>query len=465
MSDIYKEKLLEKYPKPVTIECTNIILKQMKECICKIKHKKGKGTGFFCKYNNIKLMITNNHIIDEEILNESNNIIVSINDDKNEKININLNDKKIYTSIKYDITIIEIKEEKINNYIELDKDIFDDYINIYNENIYIIQYPELNYEQKACVSYGMLKEIQNEFNIIHLCSTKSGSSGSPILNMINNKVIGVHKETSKNFNYNKGTFLKYPIYEYLKNINIIKKEKKEKNIIEKKNNEINSNEIIKSNKIQDKEINSNEIKNNELNQIKNFEIKNCELKNEIIIELMIGKYDINKDIYFLDNTDGIYNLDGKEVEHYHDNLKELNELNTELYINNIKYKYKKFINVKYEGIYRIKLKFHIEIKDCSFMFCECSNITTLDLSSFYTKGITNMSYMLYNISNIESLNLSSFDAKKIVEMSHILYLPNNGFKNRDDKLNINNNYYIHKNSPNQFKLKPVKLILAFIFQK
>ena len=47
MSDKKKEKLLDKYPIPITIECTSIILYQMKECICKIKNKKGKGTGFF----------------------------------------------------------------------------------------------------------------------------------------------------------------------------------------------------------------------------------------------------------------------------------------------------------------------------------------------------------------------------------------------------------------------------------
>jgi len=37
-----KKKLLKGYPVPVTIECTNIILKPMKECICKIKNKKRK---------------------------------------------------------------------------------------------------------------------------------------------------------------------------------------------------------------------------------------------------------------------------------------------------------------------------------------------------------------------------------------------------------------------------------------
>ena len=54
-------------------------------------------------------MITNNHVINEEIIKENDNIIVSINDE-NEDINIKINDKKIYTNQNYDITIIEIKE-------------------------------------------------------------------------------------------------------------------------------------------------------------------------------------------------------------------------------------------------------------------------------------------------------------------------------------------------------------------
>ena len=75
-------------------------------------------------------MVTNNHVIDEEIIKENKEIIVTLNDDK-EKIKINIENRKIYTNEKYDVTIIEIKEN-IKNYLELD--IFDD-INIYNRTI------------------------------------------------------------------------------------------------------------------------------------------------------------------------------------------------------------------------------------------------------------------------------------------------------------------------------------------
>ena len=52
---------------------------------------------------------------------------------------------------------------------------------------------------------------KNNFN--HKCSTEGGSSGSPILN-INNKLIGIHKE-GDGYRYNLGTFLNYPIKEYI----------------------------------------------------------------------------------------------------------------------------------------------------------------------------------------------------------------------------------------------------------
>ena len=82
----------------------------------------------------------------------------------------------------------------------------------------------------------------------------------------------------------------------------------------------------------------------------------------------------------MDNTNGHdYLIKGKEEYHKHDNLKELNELNTELYINNIKYKYKKYFKPDKEGIYIIILNFNnISIKDCSFMFCNCMSIIDID---------------------------------------------------------------------------------------
>ena len=217
MAEIDKEKLINKYPLPVTIDETELILKQMRYSICKIENENGDGTGFFCQILNRKLLITNNHVINEEIIKDNKIIKVKLNDNKIKK---DIKIKDYYTSIEYDTTIIEINDNDENiKYLEIDDDIFDENINIDNKSIYIIQYPKYGNEQKAAVSYGILNKIQDKYNIIHYCSTDHGSSGSPIIRLSNKKIIGIHKEGISNRNYNRGTLLKYPINEYLNKIN------------------------------------------------------------------------------------------------------------------------------------------------------------------------------------------------------------------------------------------------------
>ena len=388
MAYIEQEKLLENYPLPVTIDETILILNQLKKCICKIENKNGKGTGFFCyiPYKNKKLevMITNNHIIDEEILKTNEMIKISLNDDKEIK-NIKIKNRKIYTSKKYDTTIIEINSEidKIYDYLELDNKIFNENINICNRSIYILQYPKALNIQKAAISYGIMKNIE-EYNINHYCCTEHGSSGSPILQLSNKKIIGIHKDTK--YNYNRGTYLKFPINEYL-------------NLFYGKKNNI------------------------------------------ISMKIIIDKEDINKNIYFLDNTDSLYFENGNWVEHHHDNLKELNELNTELFINNMKYKYKKYFKPIEEGLYDIKLKFKSNFKNCSYMFSDCSKITDIDFSSYDTKNIINMSHMFYKCSNLTNIDLSSFDTKNVTSLSYMFSrcynLPNIDLSSFDTK-NVTN---------------------------
>ena len=252
------ESLIEKYPKPISIKGVKEILYQMENCICKIyKNDGNKASGFFCKIlyknYNIPVMITNNHVIDEEYIKENNNIDITLNDD-NIIRNIFLNDnRKIYTNKEYDITIIEINsdKDKINIFMELDEKIFIENSNkIYkNHSIYIPQYPN---GDKAAVSYGIIKKI-NGYNINHYCCTENGSSGSPIINLLNNKIIGVHKEGTKNFEFNKGTYLKDPIIEFIKMY-------KNKNNVNKENHIINNNMSNNNNKIEiNLEINKEDI--------------------------------------------------------------------------------------------------------------------------------------------------------------------------------------------------------------
>ena len=195
-------------------------------------------------------LITNNHIINKELLYKKDEIIsVKIKEDDDLK-KINLNGRMKYTDEDYDVTIIEIQEKddiKNYNYLELDDLIMDDIINKNNTNneyldktVYIIQYPK----GELSVSYGVLERIYEDkkYNFKHKYSTERGSSGSPILNL-NNKVIAFHKEAYSN-KYNKGTFLNYPIKEFIE-LNYKKNDKK---------NEVNESLLKEFNKKYNKDI-------------------------------------------------------------------------------------------------------------------------------------------------------------------------------------------------------------------
>ena len=143
-------------------------------------------------------------------------------------------------------------------------------------------------------------------------------------------------------------------------------------------------------------------------------IETVESENIIILTLEIKQKHVFRDIYFLDNVD-YTDINGKK--HFHDNLKELNNKNVDLYINNIKYDFKKYFVPDKEGEYSIKLIFKYYLKDCSFMFAGCKNITKIDFNSFITKNIIDMKYMFSGCTNIEFLDLSSFNTKNVKNMS------------------------------------------------
>ena len=209
--------------------------KSKENCICSINGN-SSGTGFFCKIEFegklIPVLITNYHVVNDAFMNQNTKLTFYI---KNDLHSINIDkDSKIYSSIrdKYDMMIIRLKEGEVNNYLEIDENIFKDesIYNYKNEGIYILHHPNA---EEAKVSFGSGIEKENDYDIKHKCHTEPGSSGGPILSKITNKVIGIHKGSKTKYgksDYNLGTFLKYPLNK-LKN----KREPKE-NEVSKNNN-------------------------------------------------------------------------------------------------------------------------------------------------------------------------------------------------------------------------------------
>ena len=205
--------ILSGYPGIISFKQILLIMEQLNKCICKVySYDGGFSTGFFCfiPYNNKKFpaLIVNNHLINEDDINIKENISFEFNNE-NKKINIKDN-RIIYTNPKYDITIIEINPDKdfIYNFLDLDKNIFKDKLIFSGQSIYIPQCEKR-------LSFGIIKGLSDEDDrIYHLCCTDKCSGGSPIMNLSNGKIIGIHLGSSVRKNYNLGTYLNKPILEF-----------------------------------------------------------------------------------------------------------------------------------------------------------------------------------------------------------------------------------------------------------
>ena len=188
--------------------------KSKENCICRINGNLN-GTGFFCKIEFegklIPVLITNYHVVNDDFMNQNQKLTFYI---KNDLHSIDIKYRMFYSSTrnKYDMMIISLKglkEGEVNNYLEIDENIFkdDSVYNYKNESIYILHHPNA---EEAKVSFGNGIEKVNDYDIKHFCHTEPGSSGGPILSKITNKVIGIHKGSIGN-KYNLGTFFKNPL--------------------------------------------------------------------------------------------------------------------------------------------------------------------------------------------------------------------------------------------------------------
>ena len=341
---------------------------QQKKSLCKIITNKGTNSGFLCQIP-ATVLITNNSTLSQEDIKEGKEIKVSFNNGELIK-NILIDEKRnTYTNKETDITIIEINPEEdglsSQEFLEIDENLNEDFLaDIYEfQEIYIIQY-SLGVDNVTKTT-GMIKRIHEKSNNIcdfeHTCFKKKGSIGNPII-LFNDKVIGIEKQCDSNSDNNlgKGVLLNYAIKKY-----------KEKN------------------------------------------------KNKIFLILFIDKNDVNKEIYFLDNTEDVYFEDGKYIKHHHDNLKELKDTNTLVYINNKKQPFKKFFIPNKEGQYKIELIFKNKVKNCQYMFNDCKNIIDIDLSFFYTQNTNNMRRMFCDCVNLENINISNINTQNVTNMERM----------------------------------------------
>ena len=146
-------------------------------------------------------------------------------------------------------------------------------------------------------------------------------------------------------------------------------------------------------------------------------------KNQIIIKLKVTNRDkINNeftDIYFLEKEQFIQNNNIKEFRGKNEELKELNKINTKLFINNVQCPFKKCFKPTEKGEYEIKLIFIKKIQNLSYLFRGCQNIISIDLSSFDTSECTNMKYMFGKCFFLKEIHLSNLNTSNVIDMSYM----------------------------------------------
>ena len=482
MDIIHDEKIIEMYNINASIDGINIIRHQMMNSVCRIIKEEGNGTGFFCKlrYDNkngdknfMKTLITNNHVIGRSDLKERKEIFISWNNRSGDSY-LKLNDSRvIFTDEDLDATIIELKEnDKINcDFLEIDPLLEKEKKNLkkYLEKkaIYIIHYPKnVNENENVYSSFGTLSQIiENKSQINYFCSTEEGSSGSPILSLSTNKIIGLHKGSSPNFNYNIGNSMKDIIDKFLNYLNYLNNEIHRKNyynynkdkIINNKdninvvnnkyknnNNNFNNNTKISCNKNNEvnnydnnkRNDNSNTNFNYNKNQINNFNKNNINFPNKINNDNIesnnnrIKKLDIKENI--INNNNKYNNIIVNKKKYNNNNI--LKRINNEKSINTNVNKRKYIFNNKLN-------KINNEINKKNNIFYEKLNIINNEISKFYTNKKNNISNENLNAINNETNNFYTFN-DNLDKLNNKINRFNTNNKKKyifNDNLNIINN--------------------------
>ena len=299
------------------------IIIQMNKSICKIYYNNTFGTGFFCNIpisdqnqntNYFLALITCNHVINKKI---KGNIIELIINEVTYPLFID-ETRKVFIDEMKDIIIIEIRKgELLNiNSLYLDENIFNKNPESIYKYIYILHF---EYGKEAKYSTGVIDQFDNIliFNqkILYSCTTQPGSSGGPIINSRNYKVIGVHRGFDKAKGLNSGLFISIAILKFQKEFG------------NKLNNNEDNNDDINNDNI------NNYINNNgdDINININFKnnLNNGEGENYENIFQNFQKNNINQNNFIFNNN---FNPNINNIE-YNDNKNNINQ-NNFIYNNN-----------------------------------------------------------------------------------------------------------------------------------
>ena len=364
----------------------------LENSLVSIKNKDKKGFGFLCKipFTGAKpilpVLITSLDLI-EKNEHEPLQKVVFILNDCSYTINID-NDRKTYIEENlYKIIMIEIKDDdnlKINSFFE-----FEEYNNLTNEKIFkngsvgLIKHKNKGngLEQVKC----NIKQItENGYDIEYEYKINKNEEliGNPIVNLNNNKIIGIQKSLGK------GILLLNPVTEF--NENNMKKELEANNLFQK----LKTVKTLKS----------------------TIHLKADNFKNEILLSYMVPK---QAEIPFI-------KIFGEEfVKNNKDKCKlllidteEENEINHELCA---------FLDLDViDEVSHGKSSLWIclipneDLTDLSFMFDKCATLISVEgLNSINTEKVTSMKSMFNLCVMLQEVNVSKMNTAELTDVSQM----------------------------------------------
>ena len=373
--------------------------KSFEKIIFTVKNNGKKGTGFFCKIKNpnssdsLPVLITSSQFYNKEDFYTKKKIELII---KNYKYTLYVDDsrKSYINDDKYNISLLEIKKEDyldIDSFLEIESDESFDSNNLYqNESLGLVSYnkKEKNYN---AIKFKIKTINENQYAFKFVSNLNEELIGSPIINITNNKILGIYKNYDKKINLNNGILLKIPINEFFE-------EERQREIFNPKNKNIfKTSKTLKStirlnNENEEKEIGIIYIIPKKLHDLRLFGddfVKNNKDKCKLLF------YDEKRD---------------KEIEY------ELCSLLKTDFINDIT-EPKESCNC-----FRVVLKLNEDLTDLSSMFKDCINLIAFDhfFSNLKTEKVTTMSRMfegcifLQDFENIDQLKTSS-----VTDMSYM----------------------------------------------
>ena len=370
----------------------DFIMKASKS-VCRLYNKDNNeyATGFFMDiYPSFKCLLTNYKVITQNMIDSNSVIKISNNSGVNEELKLNKNERYIKCLEIYDITIIQIKaSDKIYKYFDsLKPDL--NYKNIPTAitedilNVFCLHFPQ---GKDIVESVGTITKISRS-NFTISITTGYGSLGCPVILTSNSNVIGINK-LGKNITENYGTFIGVIFDEINKDI---------------KNGSIN--------------IDANS-QRHLLSEISNWEMnKKAAAHNEeniISSKIYIDNENINKDILIINSYEEY--LRRKQSNNCAEELKNEKEIKEcEIKIDdklfNFSYTYK-FDTV---GEHTIIYKFKKNLTNLSCLFCDCSLITSIDLSHFNAEDVIYMGWMFYECLSLTNIDLSNFNTYNTIDM-------------------------------------------------